>query len=100
MKKRVLTGMGCLFLFTTFLVAQQQREIKTDMGLSMQPNEKIQWMTNDKLGMFIHWGLYAGPARGEWHMENAGIPISTYRKLAYPQSNEQYFDASQFDADA
>ena len=24
------------------------------------------WFTHDRFGMFIHWGLYALPARGEW----------------------------------
>jgi alpha-L-fucosidase len=62
----------------------------------MQPDEKIKWMLDDKLGMFIHWGLYAGPAKGEWYMENNGIPIEEYRKLAYAQSGENYFDASHY----
>lgn len=75
-----------------------KREIKTDLGLSMQPDSKIQWMLDDKLGMFIHWGLYAGPAKGEWYMENNGIKPEEYRKLAYPESGNQYFDARDFDA--
>ena len=24
------------------------------------------WFTHDRFGMFIHWGLYAMPARHEW----------------------------------
>ena len=24
------------------------------------------WFTEARFGMFIHWGLYAMPARGEW----------------------------------
>lgn len=74
------------------------REIKTDMGIAMQPDEKIKWMLDGKLGMFIHWGLYAGPGKGEWYMENNGVPIDEYRKLAYPESGEEYFDASGFNA--
>lgn len=74
------------------------REVKTDMGITMQSDEKIQWMLDGKLGLFIHWGLYAGPGKGEWYMENQGIPIEEYRKLAYPESGEEYFDAKDFDA--
>lgn len=74
------------------------REIKNDMGISMQPDEKINWMLDDKLGMFIHWGLYAGPGRGEWYMENNGILPEEYRKLAYPESGELYFTAKDFNA--
>ncbi len=76
----------------------EKRTVKADMGLTMQPDEKIQWMLDGKLGMFIHWGLYAGPGKGEWYMENQGIPIEEYRKLAYPESGEEYFDAKDFDA--
>ena len=28
--------------------------------------ERIRWFQHDRFGMFIHWGLYAIPARGEW----------------------------------
>jgi len=28
--------------------------------------EDTQWFLNARFGMFIHWGLYAIPARGEW----------------------------------
>lgn len=73
-----------------------KREIKTDLGLEMQPDDKIAWMLDDKLGMFIHWGLYAGPAKGEWYMENSGISPEEYRKLAYPESGNRYFDAKDF----
>ena len=26
----------------------------------------LEWFRNDRFGMFIHWGLYAMPARHEW----------------------------------
>jgi alpha-L-fucosidase len=74
-----------------------KRIIETDLGIQMQPDHKIQWMLDDKLGMFIHWGIYAGPGRGEWYMENQGIKPELYRKLAYPESGENYFDAKDYD---
>jgi alpha-L-fucosidase len=36
-------------------------------GLNLSP-EKMQWWEDAKFGMFIHWGLYAIPATGEWTM--------------------------------
>lgn len=77
---------------------RKTREIKSDMGIKMQADEKIEWMLDDKLGMFIHWGLYSGPGKGEWYMENKGISPDEYRKLAYPESGEYYFTAKDFDA--
>ncbi|MDA3799267.1 MAG: alpha-L-fucosidase [Kiritimatiellae bacterium] len=29
-------------------------------------DNRMEWFKNDRFGMFIHWGLYAIPARGEW----------------------------------
>src|SRR5688500_9612841 len=31
-----------------------------------QKQRRMAWWTNDRFGMFIHWGLYAGAARHEW----------------------------------
>ena len=28
--------------------------------------KRMAWYTDARFGMFIHWGLYAIPARGEW----------------------------------
>ena len=67
---------------------------KTDYEVKQQSDSAMQWMHDAKIGMFIHWGLYAGPARGEWNMNNKGIMPEEYRKLAYAESGDQYFDAS------
>lgn len=32
----------------------------------MTREERVKWFEADRFGMFIHWGLYAIPARGEW----------------------------------
>ena len=37
---------------------------------------------NDKLGIFIHWGLYSMFAQGEWYMQNRAIPHEEYSKAA------------------
>ena len=74
------------------------REVETQYGISMQPYDKLAWMAEGKIGLFIHWGLYAGPARGEWYQENNGIPPERYAVLARPESGAEYFDASQFNA--
>lgn len=76
-----------------------QRVPKTDRELTQQPNSKLEWLLDAKFGLFIHWGLYAGPAKGEWYMENNGINPEEYRKLAYPESGDQYFAADKFNAE-
>lgn len=29
-------------------------------------NKRMEWYLDARFGMFIHWGLYSIPARGEW----------------------------------
>ncbi|MFF4838416.1 alpha-L-fucosidase [Streptomyces sp. NPDC001315] len=63
---------------------------KLDLGIEQQPDEKIQWLQDAKLGMFIHWGVYSGPAKGEWYMENAAITPENYRKYVTEVTGEQF----------
>ncbi len=75
------------------------RKIHTEMGIAQQPLEKLNWMLDARFGMFIHWGLYSGLAKGEWGMQNDGMLPDEYRKLAYPESGDKYFAADKFNAD-
>ncbi|MCU7549241.1 alpha-L-fucosidase [Chitinophagaceae bacterium LB-8] len=56
-----------------------------------QKTKRMEWWTDARFGMFIHWGLYALPARHEWI------------KMREKQTNEQYqkyfdlFNPDQFD---
>ncbi len=43
-----------------------------------QMHGDTKWFTNDRFGMFIHWGLYAMGARHEWLKHNEEIPDSRY----------------------
>ncbi|MDI9519748.1 MAG: alpha-L-fucosidase [Bacillota bacterium] len=53
--------------------------------------KRVKWFQDARFGMFIHWGLYAIPARGEW--------VRSYENI----SNEDYqpffeeFDPSDYD---
>jgi alpha-L-fucosidase len=51
-----------------------------------------EWFQDSRFGMFIHWGAYSVPARGEWVMEHEHIPASEYEKLA-AQFNPTQFSA-------
>ncbi len=65
-------------------------------GLNLPP-EKMQWWQNAKFGMFIHWGLYAIPASGEWTMFNKKISPEEYAKLA-DQFKPRSFNADRWAA--
>ena len=40
--------------------------------------KRMGWYTDARFGMFIHWGLYAIPARGEWVRSVERIPKEAY----------------------
>ena len=40
--------------------------------------KRMEWFRNARFGMFIHWGLYAIPARGEWVRNTEEMPREDY----------------------
>lgn len=42
---------------------------------------RMKWFVNARFGMFIHWGLYAIPARGEWVRSYEEMPEEEYMKF-------------------
>jgi alpha-L-fucosidase len=49
------------------------------------------WFTHDRFGLFVHWGLYALPARHEWVMNYEKRQITDYEKYA------KYFEPDLYD---
>jgi alpha-L-fucosidase len=47
---------------------------------SSQKKERMEWWTDARFGMFIHWGLYALPARHEWVMAKERLSTGEYQK--------------------
>ncbi|MCJ8208951.1 alpha-L-fucosidase [Mucilaginibacter sp. RS28] len=45
-----------------------------------QKKARLQWWTDARFGMFIHWGLYSLAARHEWVKNYERINDSTYQK--------------------
>jgi len=52
-----------------------------------------EWFQDARFGLFIHWGVYSVRGEGEWVMNDKGISIAEYEKLA-PQFNPTAFDAT------
>lgn len=45
--------------------------------------ERTKWFLQERFGMFIHWGVYAIPARGEW--------VQSFERIT-PESYKEYVD--------
>lgn len=54
-------------------------------------NKRMAWYQDARFGMFLHWGLYAIPARGEWVRSTEQMPEEAY----LPFMKE--FDARDYD---
>ena len=53
-------------------------------------HDRMQWWQEARFGMFIHWGVYSIPARGEWVMYQEHIPPSEYAPLASKFNPRRY----------
>lgn len=53
---------------------------------------RTEWWRQARFGMFIHWGVYAVPADGEWHQYNHRMQVADYEKYP-PLFNPNHFDA-------
>lgn len=92
---RKIVYLCCVFVAAFQFTAHSQPETRE------QRDERMQWWREARLGMFIHWGLYAIPAGewngktgyGEWIRHSAQIPISVYD--TFPK----HFNPVKFDAD-
>ena len=62
------------------------------------PNEKkkrIEWWTDARFGMFIHWGLYAQAGRHEWIKNRERITDEEYQKY-FEIFNPDLFDPTEW----
>lgn len=41
--------------------------------------KRIEWYKNARFGMFIHWGLYTIPSRGEWYLNQERVSQEEYQ---------------------
>ncbi len=53
-------------------------------------NERTRWFSSDRFGMFIHWGLYSIPARGEWVRSVERISTDAYQPYFEEFNPSQY----------
>ena len=49
------------------------------MSIIEERNRRTAWFQDARFGLFIHWGLYAIPARGEWVQSAEKISKEDYQ---------------------
>ncbi|MDR3193795.1 MAG: alpha-L-fucosidase, partial [Tannerella sp.] len=87
MKRNVCVWVMSIALLTSGFVSAQERPAWAK-ETKEQKEKRMAWWRHDRFGMFIHWGLYALPARHEWVKHHEKIADEVY---------QQYFE--HFDPD-
>ncbi len=83
-------------LFTALLLAlslfcSQAVEAQLPKETDAQKAQRMKWWTDARFGMFIHWGLYALPARHEWVKNHEKLTNEQYQKY-FDEFNPDLFD--------
>jgi alpha-L-fucosidase len=52
--------------------------------------ERTRWFSEARFGMFIHWGIYSIPARGEWVRSREEMPHEDYLRYFHEFSAREY----------
>ncbi|MGK7394659.1 MAG: alpha-L-fucosidase [Candidatus Cyclobacteriaceae bacterium M3_2C_046] len=78
-----------LFLLMICFRAQAQNAYQ-------QRQERTEWFRQARFGMFIHWGVYAIPARGEWVQTHEKIDAKLYKEAYVDQFNPTKYDPAEW----
>jgi len=69
--------------------AFSQKKLGTETAA--QKEQRMAWWKQDHFGMFIHWGLYALPARHEWVKNHEKLTNEQYQTY-FDNFNPDFFD--------
>jgi len=101
-----MAGLLLVLLITCQLACKGTSKTQNYLLETQQEKDaRMQWWTEARFGMFIHWGLYSIPAGeyngkqipgiGEWIMNKGQIPVEEYEKYA-AQFNPVKFNAEEW----
>jgi len=93
--KRTCTCVGIAWILALFLGASSIAWAQwAPMVSDKDAAARIAWWREAKFGLFMHWGVYSIPGRGEWVQWQEQIPVGEYARLA------DQFHPDKFDPDA
>ena len=67
-------------LMAILLIISQMAPAQLPKETEAQKTQRMKWWTDARFGMFIHWGLYALPARHEWVKNRERLTTEQYQK--------------------
>ena len=87
--KKLCCSLSLILLLTSAGLSQKKLTTETEK----EKTERMAWWVHDRFGMFIHWGLYAMPARHEWVKTHEQIPEEEYQ-IYFDLFNPDLFNPS------
>jgi len=85
----VISLIACLLIVSHPAKSQLPKETEAQKTLRMK------WWTDSRFGMFIHWGLYALPARHEWVKNRERMTDGQYQKY-FENFNPDLYDPKEW----
>ncbi|SEA46157.1 alpha-L-fucosidase [Arachidicoccus rhizosphaerae] len=81
MQKKNIPCILIAFLLTVSFISRAQNTTKQLFNeTAQQKSHRLQWWTDARFGMFIHWGLYSEAARHEWVKNRERLTTQQYQK--------------------
>ncbi|HEY4208924.1 MAG TPA: alpha-L-fucosidase, partial [Puia sp.] len=93
---RKLVTVLLVVMLTTPLAFSQQR---IGNETAAEKEQRMKWWTDDRFGMFIHFGIYSQAARHEWVKHNEHMDNAEYQKY-FDQFNPDHFEPAKWAAQA
>lgn len=84
-------NISILLLTFLLLFTSQMTQAQLPKETEAQKIQRMKWWTDARFGMFIHWGLYALPARHEWVKNQERITNEQYQKY-FDNFNPDMYD--------
>ncbi len=85
----IISLIACLLFVSHPAKSQLPKETEAQKTLRMK------WWTDSRFGMFIHWGLYALPARHEWVKNRERMTDGQYQKY-FENFNPDLYDPKEW----
>lgn len=96
-KMKVFFLLPVLVCFSFFSLQAQTKHLSNE---TLQHKEKrMKWWTDDRFGMFIHWGLYSLAARHEWVKNRERLSNEQYQKY-FDEFNPDHFEPARWAKEA
>lgn len=97
MNTKITTALAVFAAAVSLAYADEANPPKRIFSETQEEHDaRLAWWTHDRFGMFIHFGLYAVPARHEWVKSKEAMTTAEYDSRYLPHFNPDLYDAREW----